>query len=91
MTKRMIIVLVAAAMLLLAPLGCKNAPVSIDGETLYQQMNARLYRQGQKAEAVVIIHIVTKGTVDSRVLKALSEKDRIQEALIDAVKAEVKA
>ena len=40
MTKRMIIVLVAAVMLLLAPLGCKKAPVSIDGETLYQQMNA---------------------------------------------------
>lgn len=57
---------------------------------LYQQMNARLYRQGQKAETVVIMHIVTKGTVDSRVLKVLSEKDRIQEALIAAVKAEVK-
>lgn len=57
---------------------------------LYQQMNARLFRQGQKAETVVITHIVTKGTVDSRVLKALAEKDRIQEALIDAVKAEVK-
>ena len=40
MTKRMIIVLVAAAMLLLAPFGCKKAPVSIDGEALYQQMNA---------------------------------------------------
>ena len=57
---------------------------------LYQQMNARLFRQGQKAETVVITHIVTKGTVDSRVLKALAEKDRIQEALIGAVKAEVK-
>ena len=56
---------------------------------LYQQMNARLFRQGQKAETVVITHIVTKGTVDARVLKALAEKDRIQEALIDAVKAEV--
>ena len=58
---------------------------------LYQQMNARLYRQGQTADTVVIMHIVTKETVDSRVLKALSEKDRIQEALIDAVKSEVKA
>ena len=58
---------------------------------LYQQMNARLYRQGQIADTVVILHIVTKDTVDSKVLKALSEKDRIQEALIDAVKAEVKA
>ena len=54
-------------------------------------MNARLFRQGQKAETVVIMHIVTKGTVDSRVLKALAEKDRTQEALIEAVKAEVKA
>ena len=58
---------------------------------LYQQMNARLYRQGQTADTVVIMHVVTKDTVDSRVLRALSEKDRIQEALIDAVKAEVKA
>lgn len=57
---------------------------------LYQQMNARLFRQGQRAAIVVITHIVTKGTVDSRVLKALEEKDRIQEALIAAVKAEVK-
>ena len=57
---------------------------------LYQQMNARLFRQGQKASTVVVTHIVTKGTVDSRVLKALEEKDRIQEALIEAVTAEVK-
>ena len=54
-------------------------------------MNARLFRQGQKAETVVITHIVTKDTVDARVLKALAEKDRIQEALIDAVKAEVES
>ena len=39
---------------------------------------------------MVVTHIVTKGTVDSRVLKVLEEKDRIQEALIAAVKAEVK-
>ena len=57
---------------------------------LYQQMNARLFRQGQKASTVVVTHIVTKGTVDSRVLKALEDKDRIQEALIEAVTAEVK-
>ena len=53
---------------------------------LYQQMNARLYRQGQAASTVVIQHIVTKGTVDSRVLSALIQKDRTQEALINAVK-----
>ena len=58
---------------------------------LYQQMNARLYRQGQRAETVVIMHIVTEGTLDARVLDALAEKDQIQEALIAAVKAEVRA
>jgi SNF2 family DNA or RNA helicase len=54
---------------------------------LYQQTNARLWRQGQQSETVVVQHIVTKGTIDERVLKALSEKDRTQTALIDAVKA----
>ena len=53
---------------------------------LYQQANARLWRQGQK-NTVVIQHIVTKGTIDERILKALSEKDSTQQALIDAVKA----
>lgn len=56
---------------------------------LYQQMNARLFRQGQAAETVVITHIITKGTVDRRVLEALEEKNRTQDALIAAVKAEV--
>ena len=53
---------------------------------LYQQANARLWRQGQK-HTVVIQHIVTKDTIDERILKALSEKDSTQQALIDAVKA----
>lgn len=56
---------------------------------LYQQMNARLFRQGQKADTVVITHIVTKDTIDGRVMRALSEKKRVQEALIEAVKAEI--
>ena len=56
---------------------------------LYQQTNARLWRQGQKAETVVIQHIVTKGTIDERILKALQEKDRQQSALMEAVKAEL--
>ena len=54
---------------------------------LYQQTNARLWRQGQQSETVVIHHIITKGTIDERVMRALSEKDRTQSALIDAVKA----
>lgn len=57
---------------------------------LYQQTNARLWRQGQTADTVVIQHIITKGTIDSRILEALSKKDSTQAALINAVKADLK-
>lgn len=53
---------------------------------LYQQTNARIWRQGQK-RTVVIQHIITAGTIDEDVLKALSRKQVTQNALIDAVKA----
>ena len=56
---------------------------------LYQQTNARLWRQGQEAETVVIQHIVTEGTIDEEILKALENKDAQQERLIAAVKAQV--
>jgi len=56
---------------------------------LYQQTNARLWRQGQNAETVVVQHIVTKGTIDERILRVLSKKDSTQAALIDAVKADL--
>lgn len=56
---------------------------------LYQQTVARLWRQGQTEGTVSVIHIVTDGTVDERILKALEAKDLTQSALIDAVKAEV--
>lgn len=55
---------------------------------LYQQLNARLWRQGQK-HTVVIHHIVTKGTHDEDVLRALDNKDTRQSALIDAVRARI--
>lgn len=55
---------------------------------LYKQANARLWRQGQK-DCVVVHHIITKGTIDERVMKALKEKDDVQESLIKAVKAEM--
>ena len=55
---------------------------------LYQQTNARLHRQGQK-ETVVIHHIITKDTMDEQVMKALRTKEKTQDALIAAVKAEV--
>lgn len=53
---------------------------------LYQQTNGRLYRQGQK-NTVVIQHIVTKGSIDEQILKALERKNKTQEDLIEAVKA----
>ena len=53
---------------------------------LYQQTNARLWRQGQ-TQTVTIHHIVTKNTVDEDVLAALASKDVTQEKLIAAVKA----
>lgn len=56
---------------------------------LYQQTNARLYRQGQDS-TVVIHHILTKGTIDEDVMKALKAKERIQNALIESVKARLK-
>ena len=56
---------------------------------LYQQTVARLWRQGQTEKTVSVIHIVTDGTVDERILKALEAKDLTQSALIDAVKVEV--
>ena len=57
---------------------------------LYQQTVARLWRQGQTANTVVVQHIITKGTIDHRIMKALSQKEHTQTALIDAVKADLK-
>lgn len=56
---------------------------------LYQQTNARLWRQGQTADTVVIQHIIANGTIDEQIMKALKTKDTTQAALITAVKAEV--
>lgn len=56
---------------------------------LYIQTVDRLFRQGQRAETVSVIHVVTKGTIDERIMKALTDKDSTQSALIEAVKAEL--
>ena len=55
---------------------------------LYQQLNARLWRQGQR-HTVVILHIVTEGTHDEDIMKALELKDMSQTALIAAVRARI--
>lgn len=56
---------------------------------LYQQTNARLWRQGQTSDTVVIQHIIAKGTIDEQIMKALKTKDTTQAALISAVKADM--
>lgn len=56
---------------------------------LYQQANARLYRQGQK-EAVIIHRLITVGTVDEDVVKKLETKDARQDSLMEAVKARIR-
>lgn len=56
---------------------------------LYQQTNARLWRQGQK-DTVVIHRIIARGTIDEQVMKALRVKEKTQTALIDAVRVTLK-
>ncbi|WP_070043584.1 DEAD/DEAH box helicase [Streptococcus agalactiae] len=54
----------------------------------YQQANARLDRQGQ-TEPVIIHHLVAEGTVDEKVLSILQGKEKNQNALLEAVKAQL--
>lgn len=54
---------------------------------LYEQTCARIYRQGQKSSKVVVIHLVTVGTIDEQIVKSLNDKSMDQNSLIDAVKA----
>lgn len=55
---------------------------------LYQQFNARLYRQGQQ-KGVVINHLIAEGTHDEDVIKALNAKDKKQNALMESIKARI--
>lgn len=56
---------------------------------LYQQANARLYRQGQQ-DKVIIHHLVVTDSVDEIVMAALGNKERTQDALLEALKAKIK-
>ena len=56
---------------------------------LYQQTNARLWRQGQRSRTVVIRHIIARGTHDEDVMRALERKDMGQAVLIRAVRAQI--
>ena len=56
---------------------------------LYTQMVQRLWRQGQQSGTVVVHHLVTEGSIDERILAALERKEKGQNALIEAVRAEL--
>lgn len=56
---------------------------------LYQQANARLFRQGQK-ETVFIHNLITDGCRDIDVIDALEGKNVSQEALLESLKARIK-
>ena len=66
---------------------CYSLPSSPE---IYTQTVDRLFRQGQQAETVSVIHITAKDTIDGRIVKALKDKDSTQAALIEAVKAVLK-
>lgn len=51
----------------------------------YMQGNKRLDRQGQ-TQAVIIHHLISKGTVDETVIRALIRKENVQEALLTATR-----
>lgn len=55
---------------------------------LYQQFNARLYRQGQQ-KGVIVHHLIMKGTHDEDVIQAIKAKDKKQNALMDSIKAKI--
>lgn len=57
---------------------------------LYQQANARLYRQGQK-ENVIIHHLVTQGGYDENVMDALEKKETTQDSFLEALKARIQS
>lgn len=55
---------------------------------LYQQANDRLYRNGQK-NTVSVYHIVAKDTIDQRILEALAKKEKVQDSLMEYMKAKM--
>ena len=52
---------------------------------LYQQFNARLRRSGQEADTVFLHHILARGTIDERIVKALSVRGATQEEVMAIV------
>ena len=54
---------------------------------LYEQANARLYRQGQSEDSVIIHHLITEGSADEKVLNSLLNKKEVQDELLNSLKA----
>ena len=56
---------------------------------LYQQTIARIWRQGQRSETVVVLHIIADKTIDEQILRVLNGKETLQNALFSAVRAKI--
>lgn len=54
---------------------------------LYEQANARLYRQGQSEDSVIICYLITEGSADEKVLNSLLNKKEVQDELLNSLKA----
>jgi SNF2 family DNA or RNA helicase len=52
----------------------------------YEQTRARIHRVGQKNECTYI-HLVARGTVDEKIMKALRDKANLAKALVDEYRA----
>ena len=58
---------------------------------IYQQFNLRVLRQGQRAERVIIHHIVAGDTVDQEIYDALLDKHRDQKSFLDGLKYKLRS
>ena len=55
---------------------------------LYAQENERMNRPGQ-TQVCRVYHLIMKGTVDEKILQALSRKENGQNAAIEALRLEI--
>ena len=65
--------------------------VRMTPDILYDQLIGRLCRQGQRADRVVVHHVVAEGTIDETIVRALKRKQRDQQDLLDALRADLDA
>ena len=84
--------LLNALQIVLEPVGHQDRLAVCAFDQVFQRVQfplARLWRQGQRADTVVIHHIIAENTIDEQIMDALERKDTTQTALMNAVKAQL--